>query len=135
MSHSAGPDSASRKEELMDTGDGKRNDRFFIKQPCFKLPPHIEQSIFRSNAPVNVPSLTRSVSLTRDNRSTTHMNDSSGGGSKQKQSHVPRSRSVTRKSPGRRKSSNSVSLKKGQGSTELNSERAQSNGTNTDSNR
>ena len=118
----------SNHGEPMDTTDnGKRS--AVLKQSSFKLPPHIEQSIFRS--PVNVPS--RSSSVVRDYCSINlPVNELSGGGSKQKQNHVSRSRSVTRKSPGnRRKSSNSTSRRRGQGSTDLNSEPTQVN-TNND---
>lgn len=79
----------------------------------FKLPPPIDQSIFRSSAPVNVPSSSRSGSQNRESCGsiTTHVNDSNKGG------HVSRSRSVTKKtSPARRKASNSKTRNKGQGS-------------------
>ena len=85
---------------------GESNDRFGKQSSTFKLPPQIHQSIFCSNAPVNVPSSSRSISQSRDSRSATKMNDLCGGGGKQKQGHVPRSRSETHKSPGRRKLSN-----------------------------
>lgn len=101
----------SNTEEVMDTGDS--NNISTKQTSSFNLPPQIDQSIFRSNSPVNIPSPSRSNSHTRVNRSTTPVN----GGSKQ--SHVSRSRSVARKSPGRRKLSNSISRRKGQGSAEL----------------
>ena len=81
----------------------------------FKLPPPIDQSIYRSSAPVNVPSASRSNSQHRESCDciTTPVNDNSKGG------HVSRSRSVTKKtSPIRRKVSNSKTRNKGQGSGE-----------------
>ena len=120
----------SEASNFVDRMDISENCEKTVQQTCgFKFPPQIDQSLFRSNASVNVPSSSRDNIHSRDGRSTstitttttTHVNDLIGGG---KQSHVSRSRSVTRKSPGnRRKPSNSVARKKGQKSVVSNSDK------------
>lgn len=88
-----------------------------------KLPPPINQSIFHSNAPVNIPNSSASRNEERGRRnSNLPVNDCSTN-----KGHVSRSRSVCSqcsraKSPVNRKASNSNARNKVQGSKQLQSE-------------